>query len=1051
MANRPETLRSRSGSPSRLNDSWQGVPPALPDRQPQFFSLSSEYSTSNLLDVCQLRSVIDEVISKNNTQLSCQFHQDALALSVRIDAVYELLVRVEKHVAPGAIDSPSIISGVEPRNGQSPTHLQKGSPGSPSVSGSGSPPQSRSPRRSLTKGTSSAERAKALVSMVWKCPSPTVKKQGTTDELAIQRETLPRGTAGIASNDCSSHWEEKPPKHLSESGDRRFSFSNGDETKFQAVLVPLPKGEPTPLALNEHGFRQTYGDSERAATLQDEDKSVLVRRGSGTNRKPSGMSMSASVPSSPAVQGGLPVRHIPYKSEPISCTHTEPTFAHGGARSSGQKEDDFRQPQAAQTFGQSATGSQEGNGEFAQPSRSETGKVGTETLEAAVKGVNDHLSSGSSSSSSRSSSSSSSSRSSNSSNISPGSSAKAKKGGVTGHSKHSTRQPLPGMPYVSEDSRRVNDDSTAATFGQAKSGEFGRRLSNTSKTSKKEIGPRVSSFHSLDVHNLDAMCTDQLFQACGISQQKVDSGYHDGRQSQAPKERRTSNASNKSVWSSSFSPNDTMPPTTRVATDLSRAGEEETSAAGSNVKMVRSLQSSITARSRFTETPSQILPTALDKFVRKPSNQSPGAGGSSNQSPDYESGGGFLGRNTSRALALTDSWVSSMDALREEHEKSLVKISSQLFSSNESDELRDVFDDMPLPVSWLPAAVLNAPRFLMCLYGVLPFQVGNLAFWYTNIVQISVAFLLAYSFMLAVVETESLYIHLTTVCYALGCLMGVLFLRMRRIHDLLGPHDRQLELYARNFEFFEEWQEVSVRRFFIVLALWTCTVLSRVFVLAGSSCPAAMGGTEDRDMAWPPLISFVVISGMLSVLAYCQLHVCCGLEMAVDKYCHRFYMQKRLGVGICEWNVLQAMLRRSATTIDSCFLAQSTSVLATVLLTGVEVIQSLSDDAEAPGGQCFSLWCGWVIPPIMLMIYTTFRAAAVTEKCCRVPALVNSWPFKDDRWIDYGRQYAVEYITNSAAGFYVKGVRLSAFMAFKLTYLFGVVMFTLITQAILRS
>jgi len=582
--------------------------------------------------------------------------------------------------------------------------------------------------------------------------------------------------------------------------------------------------------------------------------------------------------------------------------------------------------------------------------------------------------------------------------------------------------------------RRVSKNSAASEHSQAWSAA--NSLQNKPST-------RVPTFQALDVHNLDAMHTDQLFQACGLSKQKPNM------------ERRVSNAS---ACSSVFSPASVsnMQPSaslqerrhscnSRTSSVQSPENQSLRGALASDDKTSGMNFESVASLNKTNDFASLILPVQVDL---PPGLNSTDTIINSVCTASRESA--FYCRSSRRSSSLmSDNGRVScgMDALRAEHESMLVQTSNYLKNIADSE---DSFPE-PQRYSWWQPVIFYIPKFLMCVLGVLPFQVGNLAFWYSNVVQICVVFLLGYSFMLAVRDTDSLYIHLTTVCYALGGLIGAILLRMRRIQDLLGPHDRHLELYARNFDFFEEWQEVSIQRFCVVLALWICSVISRVMAIFGSSCPDAMGGNEDRNAALAPLISFVVISGLLSVLTYCQLHVCCGLEMAIDKFCHRLYLQKDLGSGIIEWNVLQAMLRRSANTIDSCFLAQSTSVLATVLLTGVEVMQS-RDSAVAgiAGGRCAALWCGWVLPPMLLVIYTVFRAAAVTEKCCRVPALVNSWPFTEEQ-IDNGRQYVVEYITHSAAGFYVKGVRLSAFMAFKLTYLFGVVMFTLITQAVLRS
>lgn len=84
----------------------------------------------------------------------------------------------------------------------------------------------------------------------------------------------------------------------------------------------------------------------------------------------------------------------------------------------------------------------------------------------------------------------------------------------------------------------------------------------------------------------------------------------------------------------------------------------------------------------------------------------------------------------------------------------------------------------------------------------------------------------------------------------------------------------------------------------------------------------------------------------------------------------------------------------------------------------------------------------WVPQPL------TPKTQGVTEKCTRVPSLVNSWSFGEETCLDAGRQYVVQYIEQSAAGFYVKGVRLRAYMALKISYLFGALLFTLLSSSV---
>lgn len=64
-------------------------------------------------------------------------------------------------------------------------------------------------------------------------------------------------------------------------------------------------------------------------------------------------------------------------------------------------------------------------------------------------------------------------------------------------------------------------------------------------------------------------------------------------------------------------------------------------------------------------------------------------------------------------------------------------------------------------------------------------------------------------------------------------------------------------------------------------------------------------------------------------------------------------------------------------------------------------------------------------------------AAALSDKCERVPPLVNAISFGIGT--DVARQRIVDYISSSAAGFYVLGVRLTAITVAKFTYAWCIV------------
>lgn len=429
-------------------------------------------------------------------------------------------------------------------------------------------------------------------------------------------------------------------------------------------------------------------------------------------------------------------------------------------------------------------------------------------------------------------------------------------------------------------------------------------------------------------------------------------------------------------------------------------------------------------------------------------------------------------RDVARQNSFTHGSVTGMDALRIQHELMLVSnvhsMKAQSFTPLQSckdvgtaEELEDwSSSDADMSAHNLVPTLYRMPQAVLNIYGIVQLDGGFWSLCFANCVFVVLLGLFAHSICLAFLELQALYVHLSTAFYTFGGLCGVLSLRLKEIDTVLGPTNRPLDSYARNYGFVREWHAVSMWRFFACGALFMTMVLSRIAAFSSGGCPGALGGMSNPDgeptsTDVQSLVAFILISGLIAAITYCHLHVCCWMELSVDKFCFRFFQDKDITSGIGEWNILQAILRRAADKLDSCFLAAGTSVLLQVLLTGMELMQGDTgalNQADVPA-HCQLLWCGWIMPPVLMLLMVFFRAAAVTEKCSRVPALVNSWTFAEDdgNQIDHGRQYVVQYIMHSGAGFYVKGVRLSAFMAIKMSYLIGVVTFTIVTQSVLRS
>lgn len=189
--------------------------------------------------------------------------------------------------------------------------------------------------------------------------------------------------------------------------------------------------------------------------------------------------------------------------------------------------------------------------------------------------------------------------------------------------------------------------------------------------------------------------------------------------------------------------------------------------------------------------------------------------------------------------------------------------------------------------------------------------------------------------------------------------------------------------------------------------------------------------SDDEQDCWSALhfCSFVVISGVLISLALAMLSVCHSLAIMIDTFCVKVseisISSGDLTVAVREWNVLQAVLRKASNTIEYCFFALQTGVFAAVLLAFFDVTQ----------GSVIQ-----IVPGALLFLGLTrifYCAAAITDKCADVPSLINSLYFGED--LDVQRQYVVQYMMQSAAGFYVFGVPWNSAVTLKLAYFCGVV------------
>merc|ERR1719271_1613090 len=103
------------------------------------------------------------------------------------------------------------------------------------------------------------------------------------------------------------------------------------------------------------------------------------------------------------------------------------------------------------------------------------------------------------------------------------------------------------------------------------------------------------------------------------------------------------------------------------------------------------------------------------------------------------------------------------------------------------------------------------------------------------------------------------------------------------------------------------------------------------------------------------LVSRWVVSGLLAVQVYSLMYTSSGLELMVDDYCIRIFVDEvDVHMSIRRWNIIQAVLRRSAYVVEPCLLGVVTSEIVALLLTALQTMHGNGPLNQV--GECAVLW-----------------------------------------------------------------------------------------------
>lgn len=235
---------------------------------------------------------------------------------------------------------------------------------------------------------------------------------------------------------------------------------------------------------------------------------------------------------------------------------------------------------------------------------------------------------------------------------------------------------------------------------------------------------------------------------------------------------------------------------------------------------------------------------------------------------------------------------------------------------------------------------------------------------------------------------------------------------------------------------FQDWHRRQARWDQAVFAcIWLCIMVA-TGVCNYLHCEGE--GSSEAALQVLHLCLVAVFSAVILGVAYSMAFVCRSLSIMIDVFCcdvvgHNMQLRDVSHI----WNLTQAVLRKASNSVEHGFLAFCFILACTVPLLVVDGGALGSSSAPPPA----------LLPGIMLtcgVLHVLLLGAMVSEKCTRVPSLINAISFGEGT--EHARQRTVDYVTSSDAGFFIFGMRLTTAMVVKFVYIWCIVAVGMLTK-----
>jgi len=272
-----------------------------------------------------------------------------------------------------------------------------------------------------------------------------------------------------------------------------------------------------------------------------------------------------------------------------------------------------------------------------------------------------------------------------------------------------------------------------------------------------------------------------------------------------------------------------------------------------------------------------------------------------------------------------------------------------------------------------------------------------------------------------------------------------------KVAQIIGPTRHLLRNHSSQRRFRQEWERNGLKG--VILSSVLC-----ITVIVGNMIGI---GQEPQMLPWLCTNSCTVVAFIMTTQCLC--HILSFLQLLLNQFVDEFLHKQHWKSALVSWNVVLALLDHASQVTARCFVVlqiATTYILSTCLFQLASALTAFPEGSVSKLVIAFSRsdnFNGIMLSYANLLVILLssarvfIKATAITKTCTGIPSVVNSFHLDDGGAINHDKQYLVQHIKNSDAGFYLNEIRLTPSLLVKAAYFAGAVSYSVVTTSLSRS